>query len=322
MLLLVGAGMAEEMPENRNGRVDAGHAHSSRWVVRQVDRLNTWLLDQVGEEAERESEFLRHFYGDRTSPFEVQGSHVRISPRLGWSESGGWDPSVSFSARLRLSRISRRLRFFAESVDQEADGVENIFSDRFRAPSDGRRNRSTVAGLTYLLSERTRSTASLSGGLRFRPEPVPQVRLRGRVHTEVGAWTPALIQTFFWDGRDGFGERSELDLPRRVGERHLFRAATAAEWSETTQGVEFGQVISWRTDLPGEREWLHRVGARVHTHPETVVDLIEWRIHHRRPAFRDWCFLRVEAGMDFREERAYRADPLVRLTLEFFVGEY
>lgn len=300
--------------------VDIHHQRTSRWLVRRVEGLNAWLLDTMGGEEERESDFLRHYYGDRISAYDVQGSHIRLSPRLGWSESRGVDPGIDFSARIRLANLSHRLRFYADSYDVDEDGVGNIFSERYRRPVDQERSQSTSAGLTYLLTERTRRQASVSGGLRFRPEPIPQARVRGRLHTEVGRWEPAFVQTLFWDYRDGFGERSEIDLPRHMGRAHLFRSVSAAEWSETSQGVDLGQHLSWSTRLGEHRQLVFRLGARGHTRPATVVDQYQTRVSYSQRAFRDWCTVLLETGVNFARERDYDPDPMVRVTFHVLLG--
>ncbi|MCH8510140.1 MAG: hypothetical protein LAT83_00660 [Kiritimatiellae bacterium] len=315
-----GEGKEAGEEDARETMIDGGHRGVSRWILRRVERLNAYLSDTMGDGEDLESDFVRRFYGDRVSPYDVEGSHIRVTPNLGVSRFDGADPGVDFSARIRLRNLSRRLRFYADSYDVDDDSVGHIFSERYRSKVDEDRTRSTTAGLTYMLSERVRRQISVSGGMKFRPEPVPQLRLRARWRVDLDPWEAAFAQSVFWDSRDGFGERSEIEFRRPIREVHELRFHTSFVWSEVSQGVDWGQHASLLTMLEPERHVMLRVGAVGHTEPAAVVDKYLTRISYRQPAYRDWVFWGIETGVDFPREHDYQADPMVRVKVDILLG--
>lgn len=302
--------------------IDEHHEHWSRLVLRGAESINYRVMNLFRRDEEREAELITYFYGDRRSAYEVAGSHLRISARGVWSERSGHETRLRYSARLRLGDISDRLTLFADSHDASHYATDDIFSDRHRSTERDRRDDGTTAGLIYSLTQQARSDLSLSGGLRFRPEPSPRLRLRGRLRLPLGPWQLAPEQALFWDGQDGYGTRTQIKLHRPVGKIQDIDFSTSLVWSEVSQGLDWGQFGSWRAIISPRRNVAVRLGIQGHTHPSTVTDRFAIRIPYRQRIFRDWLFGTIEPGLDFAREHDYRTDPVIGLRLDVVVGAY
>jgi len=302
--------------------VDKHHHFLSRQVLRAGEAINTFLMEAFRKPEDRESELIRRFYGDLETAYDVEGTHIRITPRATFSERSAHRYKVDFSARLRLGDISERLTFFADSYDTDHDTMEEVFSDRYRKELERERSEGATAGLTYLLTDRVTHQLSLSGGLRFRPEPSPRLRLRGRIRKSFDVWHSEFAQSLFWDRSDGFGEKSQIKFDRPIGEQYLFRLSSSAVWSELSRGVDWGHFASFFGYFSARRSAAIKAGLRGHTHPSTVTEQYLVRVPYRQRVFRDWLFLEIEPGLDFFREDNYEIAPLINLKLDIIIGSF
>ena len=222
-------------------RLDRSHRYLSDRVLHLAESINNVISSTFRQEEDHESEMIRRFFGNLLTAYQVEGSHIRVTPRLILTEENGNEYKVDFSARLRLPDLSRRLRLYVDSYDTDYDTMEDIFSTRYRQRLDLERGEGTTAGQTYFFSDHMKRDLSLSTGLKFRPEPSPKIRLRGRVRKSFDIWRAEVAQSGFWSEKDGVGERTEFTLDRPSGEIHLVRLRSSVVWSELSHGVDWGQ---------------------------------------------------------------------------------
>ncbi len=235
-------GHADELAAPESGlatRLDRSHRYLSNRALHLAESINNMISNTFRQNEDHESEMTRRFYGNLLTAYQVEGSYIRLTPRLSMTEGDDNKYKLDFSARLRLPDISKRLRLYADSYDTDHDTMEEIFSDRYRRKLDDERSDGATAGLTYFFSDRTKRQLSLSTGLRFRPEPSPKIRVRGRLRKSFDIWHADFAQSGFWNERDGFGEKTEFTLERPSGEIHLFRLRSSLVWSEVSQGLDF-----------------------------------------------------------------------------------
>ena len=293
----------------QHDRISQRVLETNRWLNRLLDRsLNGLHLDDADRETDR-------------ADIELRGSHMRVSPWVLFRERGGHDIGVDYGLRLRLLPLSDRLDFFADRFDTHRETLDISESDRYRREPEPGRNEPALAGLTYFLLHDVARQLSLSGGIRFKPEPVPRMRLRGRYRHPLGAdWTATFEQSVYWDSGDGFGERTQLAFSRPMDERVDVSLVSSLVWSELSRGLDWGHVSSCRMALAPTRSLELRGGAMGHTHPGTVVDQYLVRAPFRQRFMRDWLVLQIEPGIDWFREQNYRATLLVSIKLEMRFG--
>ncbi len=322
-MLLQTASMADmsDAPEKEEDtRVDEQHRYLSRKVLFVAESINSFIAHALTDEDKREPDLVNRFYGDLLTAYDVEGTRIRITPRATFSERSSHVYKMDFSARLRLGDISDRLQFFADSFDTDHNTMDEMFSHRYRRELDRERSEGATAGLTYLLTDRVTHRLSLSGGLRFRPEPSPRLRLRARVGKSFDKWRSEFTQNLFWDMEDGVGEKSQIKFDRPIGDLYLFRLSSSAVWSELSRGVDWGHFASYYATFSPRRSAAIKAGFRGHTHPSTVTEQYLVRIPYRQRIHRDWLFLEIEPGLDFFREDNYEIAPLINLKLDILIG--
>jgi hypothetical protein len=322
---ITGTGYAEApaAPETAESpRLDRSHRYLSDRVLHLAESINNVISSTFRQEEDHESEMIRRFYGNLLTAYQVEGSHIRVTPRLILTEENGNEYKVDFSARLRLPNLSKRLRLYVDSYDTDYDTMEEIFSTRYRQRLDLERGEGTTAGLTYFFSDHMKRDLSLSTGLKFRPEPVPKIRLRGRFRKSFDIWRAEFAQSVFWRDKEGFGERTEFTLDRPYGEIHLIRLRSSAVWSESSHGVDWGQFASYYATFSSRCSAAIKLGVHGYSHPSWITDQYLARVAYRKRVHRDWLFLEIEPGLDFFREDDFKISPLINIKLEIVIGSY
>ncbi|GEM_PF-1655368 len=302
--------------------VDLQHDRLSDWILRPAEGINRYFREAFTRDEDKESRLIQRFYGDRLSAEEVRGTYITISPILTIHEKEDVNVDVDFSARLRLRQIHDRLRIFADSRDPDHDILEGVFSPQYRRELEEDERDAGAAGLIYMITERADRSLSLSSGLRYRRGVSPKIRLRGTLDYPFAAWNARVAQSAFWDRQTGFGEKTELSFRRSFLEIGRFGSTSAATWSETSQGVDWGQFLSCSAHFSPRKSLALKTGIRGHTHPSTVPQQYAIRIPYRQRIFRDWLFIELEPGADFLRENDYRFTPLMNITLDIVLGSF
>lgn len=324
--LLAGTAAAatNEAPESaplapETNLVDRGHRRVSGFLLDLVDGLDHFLHDSVAGEDEEPSRLILQFYGDRyLRSHSASASYITITPEVTFSDDPVVKTDIDFSARLRLRRLSDRLELFVDRFDDDEDlldGVLGRVNQRLRDNDD-----EGGAGLRYRLPEYFSLRSSVSASVRLKPEPVPRIRLRSRLHLQMGAWQARLGETLFWESDDGVGEKTQLEFIRPLGTVTVFRSSTAAVWSETSEGVDLGHAVVWSHHLSRRRVISLRAGVAGHTEPSAIVDLYSVRTTWRQRIYRDWIFLEIEPGVDFPNDEDFETVPLLSIRFDVVLG--
>lgn len=307
-------------PSWESTRLDRCHRYLSNRVLRLAESINNVISSTFRQEEDQASELTSRFYGNLLTAYQVEGSHIRVTPRLIMSDGSDNKYKLDFSARLRIPDLSKRLRLYADSYDTDHDTMEEIFSARYREKLEVERSEGPTAGLTYFFSDHMKRQLSLSAGLRFHPEPSPKVRLRGRLRKSLDIWCADLSQSAFWNEKDGFGEKTEFTLDRSSSEIHLFRLQSSLVWSELSHGVDWGQFASCYAHFSSSRSAALKLGARGYSEPAWITDQYLVRLSYRKRVYRDWLFVEIEPGIDFFHEDDFKTTPLINIRCEIVIG--
>lgn len=297
----------------------AFHNRMSGRVMNSVDRLDQ-ILDRWLLTAEQErSQTFDQFFGDRRIDDARRRSYISLATEIEYREGGGIDPGVAFDAVIDLPRTERSVQLVIRNVRDADTTLVDILSRRDALTADEERNRS--AALRILLLEESKFSVDFDAGMSFDPEPDPEFKLRGIYGFPMGDWRGSISQSVFWEWTDGVGEKSQIAFRRPLGGATWFRAATAAVWSETTDGVEMGQSFVLHHSLDSRRSVALKAAAQTASDPEWIWRRYLLRLKFSRMIHDDWVFLEIEPGADFPESRGYDFVPLISFALEFRFGD-
>lgn len=316
---IVSTAVVESIEVPVTNAVDRGHRWLSGYVVDAIDRVDRFLHDSVAGEDGRPSHLINRFYGDRYLRSQSSSaSYITITPEVTFSEDPAVKFDLDFSARLRLRRFSDRLELFVDRFDEDEDLLDGVLGRVNRRAHDSEEEGG--AGLRYRLPQYFALHSSISASMAFKPEPIPRLKLRGSVQAKPGKWRVNLNETLFWESDDGFGEKTQLELSRPLGSNTIIRSSTAAVWSETSEGVDLGQTLTWSHKLSHRRIISFRAGVAGHTEPSAVVDIYTVRAIWRQQIYRNWIYLEIEPGVDFPDDEDFDAIPLLSIRFDLILG--
>lgn len=273
--------------------LDIQHARARRSVSAVADQLDRFFVDDRIEEGLNET-------------------RVRLGVGVRFSEDDAADPLFRFRLDLSLPRTERRLGVVIGSLVDENDPDQGIAD-----PSD----ETNVAGfLRFFALQRDAAQVTIDGGLRFSPTPDPFMRLRGFREFAFGRTLLRPTQQVFWRSSEGFGERSRLDIDRRLSRNSLARLRGQATFSEATPGAELDLAGLLYRRLDRRSALRFEVGIRSFTDPPRVIESYRTGVLYRRAIYRHWLFAEIEPQLHFRREDGYRFAPALLLRLDTIIG--
>ena len=90
-----------------------------------------------------------------------------------------------------------------------------------------------------------------------------------------------------------------MDVERIFGKKTIARSTTAAIWSQTSDGVDLGQLFGLYHHVGRRKVLGFETGAEGFTDPRPVVDRYLARISYRQSVYRPWLYMGIEPGADF-----------------------
>lgn len=297
----------------------------ARWLSRHVMHIGDNVDDYVASigsppEARRNETFDR-FYGDRQREDEHNRSTVRVSPSIEFQDSDGDGVTLHLriNARLALPRSEGRLQLVFDSFDEDSDVLDTTLERRPPMDATGVEERPTLS-LRIKLRETLHYRASIDTGVRFTPTPDPRIRARFRVWKAAGPVILRGTQSFFWELKDGVGEKTQFDVDRGSITQNLARATTSILWAEDSAGVSASEVLAISHALGRKRTIGLSAGVSSHLEPDAQVDKCTVQLPLRFRLHRNWLFMELTPGVDYPRERDFRESPFIILKFNFIFG--
>ncbi len=302
--------------------------------IEAIDRYHETICTSVINFGEGMDRWLSNRFRDSTQPARTnrpplvydlerlahaEGSQLILSPYFDLRDADGFSAGLRLRGKLELPRVSDRLDLVFDSDYNEGDLTPEIKeANRARIGNDER----GAAGLRLRLSDDLKFRPSLELGLKFKPDPLPRIGLRLRLAHENGTFTTRFIQRFFWEGKNGWGERSSLDFEKSVRDEYLVRLNTSILWTETSEGVQAGETLQLYRFLSNRRAVGLKFGVYGPVEPSVHVETYSARVSWRQRMHHNWLFIKVEPGFDWPHDRDYKTTPVVQVVMDIIFGDW
>lgn len=292
---------------------------ASGWVRSSAEWLDRFFFNLSAPVHARRNPTFDRFFDDRRLDSSEQDTVLRLSPGMTLKEGEGIDASFRFSLRLHLPRFEDQVDLVIANFGRD-DAVDDTFrTGRFNdSPLEEETDRSI--SLRTTVRETRRLRLSFNAGLNFRPEPVPKLAARLRLEEREGIYTRRLSPSLIWDQRDGFGQNARLDFERQPAPDWKQRASTFFLWSETSEGVQASETLSFMHTPSRKRTHAIHLGATGKLEPSTHMTAYIIRYNHYRSIYRNWAYLEIEPGLQFPRERDWEATPFINIQLHILLG--
>lgn len=285
------------------------------------DNLDSWLSDRLkpADQPEQSSPQQPPLLRTGREEFDIRGSRIILTPTIEAQDSQGLSVGLKLRARIELPRVSKRIKLIFDSDYDETDLTPEIVRQR---DVGLRGDEQPTANLEVDLPPIWKFKMAGETGLKFKPEPQPRFGLRGRLSRTEGEFELKLTQKFFWEGDEGFGERTTLALEQCRKGVFLRRLSTSVLWSESSDGVQGGSTLQMFRYLGGSRALGVSFGANGPLEPEAHVETYSARISFKRRVHRDWLFFEVEPGIDWEREHSFKPTYIVRAKFDLIFGDW
>ncbi len=299
--------------------IDRYHEAACGYVVSWGEGMDGWLADRLRDPRQSSDGNQPPLVYEPAQAEESEGSRVILTPVVEAREHSGPSVGLKLRAKLSLPRVSERVDLIFDSDFDDSDLTPNIS----RAGDVGQRTPDQGAATVRLrLNDVYKFKTSIDTGLKFKPEPVPRIGLRGRLTRPSTNLLARYTQIFFWDGKERLGLRSTLDLEQSKKNVYLRRSSTSIRWSEGSDGVRGGQTFQFYRFLSERRAIGLSIGAFGPLEPSAHVETYSARLSWRRRIHRDWLFMEIETGVDWPRERDYQEVYLARVKFDIVIGDW
>jgi len=251
-----------------------------------IDGSHAMATDQ----AQALTEWMDNFFGDPEYNLEQAESQLRLQFIDDWESEDGNEVSVRLRGKVQLPRISKRLNLVFAGEDSDLDDAEEL-----RENDDG-------IALQYKLNEGRRSRYDLTLGWSSGPRPGVKYRYQGSFD-ERNSYR--FIERVQYDIDDGFESRSQLDLNRALDANNIVQWSNRIVYGEETDGVEWRSRVALRqrrnadSSKPTALNYIAAVNGV--TSPQSFTKNYRLALLWRRQFYRDYLFLELEPGYNFRK---------------------
>ncbi len=265
------------------------------------------------------SDRLDRFFSDQHIEEELQTSSIRLKPGIRWSEGGQLDFQLATRLNLVLPRLQDRWQIFFSSIpdeDNDQDPDRNDYTDNQPSVVDEEQT-SSLLGLQFAPITDLKQHLKFITGIKIRSDEFNPFGLtRFRYRFSLGSWSLRFTQSVFYFADNGFGENTQLDFNRPLGDKTFFRLRNSLTWSEQTRGVGLKQTFFLRHFISQNSvlgvSW--RIGG--HTSPEMIVDGHTIALEFRTKLWLDWLFWEVSQEALFHRDTNFRYQPALLASLE------
>jgi hypothetical protein len=296
------ASQAEREPRSRldwltnPDRWDARHDFVSAGVIGAVERID-------------------RIFGDERLDDDTRLSRLHVKVGGQYSEQDEFSLLTNFRLRLALPRLQNRLQLIVND-EIEAEDAESS-DDLAEAAEDSKAD----VALRYIASGNVRHRLSVDAGVRGFDPLQGLGRTRGWVAVPVGPWEMRLTETVTWLTRDGFASTTEMRWTRPLRHQWWLRSTSRLTWEEQLHGVTPAQSLAvGRTPTDRRAYRLESAGSWPET-PHTDSARYRLTFTYRQALHRNWLFLEIAPGVDFRQNRDYEPNPGIALHLELILGD-
>ena len=306
------------------GRHDPGDP-----VAEPTPRERRAMIDRMRRAVERTvdgtARGFDRLFGDARAFEEAERSRGSVSFGGLWREDDGLEPVGRARIKWRLPALEQKLHLVAGrdaedrlvTDEEDQDGLP----DEIDPDEQG-----AVAGVDWAPVEKRRHRLSLGGGLTYEDAVEPYVKVRSRSRWPVARRSSVHLRvTPFWQGGDrSFGVQARVDLDTQVSPDVVMRWTVRGQRDGIVLGTRYfaGPTVYHR--INDRYSMAHRAGVRGETGEEVPDRSYRYVASLRRTLWREWFFIELSAGVDWRRETlAEPRDtvPLAGLLFELQFGD-
>ncbi len=260
-----------------------------------------------------------NLFGDARAFDEAERTYGLVEGGGLWKEGDGVDGIGRLRIKWRFPAMSQKLSLIVGRLPEERISAEQEDPDLLPEPLD-KDEQEFVVGVESEPVDRPTHRISLGGGVTYRDSLEPYVKVRSRSRWLFSEKTNLHLRvTPYWqDGDRDFGIRSTVDLDTQLRPQLLMRWTVAGVHDGLTNGTRYAIGPTLYHQINDTYFMVHRAGVAGEAKAEIPDRSYGFVSSVRRSLLREWLFVEVSAGIDWRREtRAEQREPIGRVGIVF-----
>ncbi|WP_269618647.1 hypothetical protein [Zhongshania sp. BJYM1] len=268
------------------------------------------------------AEGVDYFFTKEDSPPDYQNeSYVKLQLKQTWEEHGIIQTDVRVKAKFDLPNTQRNAKLFFSSDEY----TENSLEERVRSNSTGERFRrkESVSGIELTPEgEWNKWKRSARIGIKLRAPLVTFGRYRlTRPMDNWGEWLPEFTQEIWYFSDRGWGETSEFEMHRPLGEKMGLRYYTVLEFEDQNDFFENVHVFSLAQGLSQRSAMEYRVGTVFSTEDSARMTAYFVGSNYSYKLYEDWIFLTAGPEVFFPRTEGWNAEASFTIKLDVYFSK-
>ena len=282
-----------------------------------LDRLHSRWSQRVCNTAAN----FDQFFGDSRNDREYLSSSVRLYNSFVLTDTDhtflSFNPRIR--ARIALPNLEKKFNLL---ITDDSENLNSLSPSEEVLPTTSNEKNHYTATLRWIADARNNRQLNLDIGTRFNRGLEFFARSQFRYYyivNEQQRWT--FDQTFFWHTKEGFGEKTQLDLDHQWGNNKLIRWTSAGTFSEISQGIDWLQQLTLFQKIDSKQALSYTLAIDGFTRPSADVENYQISMRYRRNFYRPWLFYEIEPQLNWPLEQNHAFTPAIIFRIETLFGE-
>jgi hypothetical protein len=282
------------------------------WLDRAHLRLSQGLCNQVRR--------FDQFFGDVSYDEQYNSSFLRIRNSIAWENTTSTElrfrPRVR--ANIRMPNFEDKLNLIITDDSEDPDTLSS--ANEIEPEQADEENRISTA-LRWVA--RRSLALELNFDIGARIDDGLAAFVRGRYRKQFALSNDRSLrftETIYWRDREGFGERTQVDLEKLLAPNLVARWTSAGTFSEASRGYEWTQRLTLLRQIDPLRAIAYNIGAVGFTRPTPTVENYGVSIRYRKNIYSHWLYAEVEPELNWPLETDRDLAPKITFRLEVQLG--
>ncbi len=250
---------------------------------------------------------IDEFFSDEKIEYETNGSYIRLTGDMIFSEGGSIGFTGSTKGKIELPNTQRRLKLVFESdPNEQRDDLERKLNSN---PVDAAQDKSYFAGIEGLWGEYKYWKFRPGIGLKVNSELEFFARLRAnRLYHINENWQAYLRNTLINFNDSGYRFDSALELDNKINETLLFRSSSAAELTEGIEFWELSQTFSLTQSTGKKGAVIYQFGIFGVNEPRVFATDYLLQLRYRKKLHSNYLFLELSPKIVYQRENDFEPE--------------
>lgn len=282
------------------------------WLDRTHLRLSQSLCNQVRR--------FDQFFGDVNFDEQYNNSFMRIRNSVVWENTTSTE--LRFRPRVRAKiRLPNAEDKFNLIITDDSQDPDTLSSANEVQPEQGNTDNNVSTAVRWVARKSRALELNFDIGARINDGLT--TFLRGRYRKQFALSNDRILrftETVYWRDREGFGERTQVDLEKLINPNLVARWTSAGTFGENSKGFEWTQRLTLFKQIDPLRAIAYNIGAVGHTRPAPEVENYGFSVRYRKNIYSHWLYAEVEPELNWPLETDRDIAPKITFRLEVQLG--